>query len=367
MDSLITIFREVRDPRDFNARHDCAAMLFIALIATLCGATSCVGYADFAATNLEYLAEFVDLPHGAPSHDCFSRLFRLLDPAQMERVLQVFARTLRQALGLDPIARVIACDGKRMKRGYERGRSFMPPLMISVWDTETRLSVAARASSDGNEVAATLEVLKSLDLKGSWVVADALHCHPEMAAAIRERGGHYALKLKANNAPLFSCANRAFARAEAKGELTFHMTEEKGHDRLERRLASVVMAPADAPRLPGLVMFGRIESERQVAGKKTSYYTHYVTLSEAKTPKTMLKLVRSYWGVENNCHWQLDVAFDEDGCRTRKDNGPKNLSIIRRIGLDILRAHPLDVSIQRKMQLAAWNKEFRDELSTHMR
>jgi predicted transposase YbfD/YdcC len=367
VDALITIFREVRDPRDFNARHDCAAMLLIALIATLCGAKTCVGYADFASANLQYLAEVVDLPYGAPSHDCFSRLFRLLDPAQMERALQVFARTLRRALGLEPISKVIVCDGKRMKRGYERGRSFMPPLMISVWDTETRLSIAARASSDGNEVAATLEVLQTLVLKGSWVLADALHCHPQMAADIRAKGGHYALKLKGNNAPLFGCANRAFAKAEAKGGLTFHMTEEKGHDRLERRLASVVMAPADAPNLPGLVMFGRIESERQVAAKKPSFYTHYVALSKAVTPKTMLNLVRSYWGVENNCHWQLDVAFNEDGCRTRKGNGAKNISIIRRIGLDILRTHPLDMSIQRKTQLAAWNVEFRDELYTHLR
>jgi hypothetical protein len=80
MEACSTILREVRDPRDFNARHDCAAMLFIALIATLCGAKSCVDIADFAATNVDDLAEIVDLPHGAPSHDSFSRLFRLLDP-----------------------------------------------------------------------------------------------------------------------------------------------------------------------------------------------------------------------------------------------------------------------------------------------
>jgi len=367
MDTLVTIFRDVRDPRDFNARHDCAAMLFIALIATLCGAKSCVGYADFAAVNFKYLTEFVDLPHGAPSHDSFSRLFRLLDPKQMEKVLQNFARTLRQALGLRPIPRVIACDGKRLRRGYERGRAFMPPLMVSVWDAETRLSIAAGASSDGNEVAATLAVLKTLDLKGSWVTADALHCHPEMAAEIRANGGHYALKLKGNNGPLFDCANRAFAVAEAKGEMTFHMTEDKAHDRVERRLASVVMAPPDAPSFPGLVMFGRIESMRQVKGREPSHYTHYVTLSKSLTPKNMASKTRSYWSVENNCHWPLDLTFDEDDCRSRKDYGPQNLSIIRRMGLDILRANSRDMSIARKMDLAAWDKEIRTDIITQMR
>lgn len=214
MEVLITILREVRDPRDFNARHDCASMLFIALIATLCGAKSCVGYADFAAAHVEDLAEVVDLPYGAPSHDSFSRLFGLLDPAELEKSLRNFAQTLREGLGLGPVKGLIAFDGKRLRRGYERGRACMPPLMVSVWDAETRISIAARASSDGNEVAATLQALKSLDLKGCWVAADALHCHPEMAGEIRAAGGHYALKLKGNNGPLFACAISAFALAD---------------------------------------------------------------------------------------------------------------------------------------------------------
>ena len=215
MEVLITILREVRDPRDFNARHDCASMLFIALIATLCGAKSCVGYADFAAAHVEELAEVVDLPYGAPSHDSFSRLFGLLDPAELEKSLRNFAQTLREGLGLGPVKGLIAFDGKRLRRGYERGRACMPPLMVSVWDAETRVSIAARASSDGNEVAATLQALKSLDLKGCWVAADALHCHPEMAGEIRAAGGHYALKLKGNNGPLFACAISAFALADS--------------------------------------------------------------------------------------------------------------------------------------------------------
>jgi hypothetical protein len=108
-----------------------------------------------------------------------------------------------------------AVDGKRLRRGYERGRSHMPPLMVSVWDAETRLSLATRHAPGGNEVAATLAVLKSLVLKGCIVTGDALHCHPAMAAEVRTRGARYALKLKANNAPLFNCALGAFAAADA--------------------------------------------------------------------------------------------------------------------------------------------------------
>jgi predicted transposase YbfD/YdcC len=197
METLLTILREVRDPRDANARHCCASMLFIALMAMLCGAKTCVDIADFAAANEEELAEIVDLPHGAPSHDSFSRLFRLLDPEELAKAFTAFAGAFRQALGLGPAKGVVAIDGKRLRRGYERGRAFMPPLMLSVWDTETRLSLAAKAASDGNEVKAALEALKSLDLKGCTVTADALHCHPEMAEAVLAAGGDYALKRSA--------------------------------------------------------------------------------------------------------------------------------------------------------------------------
>ena len=273
MESLLAILREVRDPRDMNARHDCASMLFIALMAMLCGAKTCVEIADFAAAHEEELGQIVDLAHGAPSHDCFSRLFRLLDPEEMAQLFARFAKALRAGLGLPAARGVVAIDGKRLRRGYERGRAFMPPLMISVWDAETRLSLAARASGDGNEVTATLEALKSLDLKGCTVTADALHCHPAMAQAVRAAGAHYALKLKGNNGPLHACAVKAFAAADASGKGASCEISETGHDRFERRRVTTIAPPKEA-RLPGLVLFARIESERQKAGGKREMKIH---------------------------------------------------------------------------------------------
>jgi predicted transposase YbfD/YdcC len=366
MQPLLAILYEVRDPRDINTRHPCASLLFIALIATLCGAKTCVDIADFAAAHVDELAQIVDLPHGAPSHDCFSRLFRLLDPEEMAKVLTRFAKALREGLGLPAAKGVVAIDGKRLRRGYERGKAFMPPLMISVWDAETRLSLAAKASGDGNEVKATLEALKSLDLKGCIVTADALHCHPAMAEAVLEAGAHYALKLKGNNGPLYACAIKAFEKA-GKGKDAFCETSEKVHDRFERRRVTTVAAPKDAPRLPGLAMLARIESERQKAGGKTETAVYYVALSKRLPPRRVLEIVRTHWSVENNLHWPLDVVFHEDDARSRKNHAPQNLSFIRRMALDILNAHPDKRSPARKMKLAAWRKEFLFELFAYMR
>lgn len=367
MQSIVTIFREVRDPRDVNARHDLGAMLFIALAATLCGAKSCVDIADFADAHGDTLGEIVDLTHGAPSHDSFSRLFRLLDPGELGTALTRFAAALRGALGIGPAKGVVAIDGKSLRRGYERGRAFMPPLMLSVWDAETRLSIAARRAEGGDEVGATLAALKSLVLKGCIVTADALHCHPRMAQAVRATGAHYALGLKANHGPLYAAAGAAFARAEAEGKLAFHERSESRHGRHERRRVAVVPRPADAPPFPGLVAIARIEAKRQRADGTPATAIRYIALSKRLSPARVLEVTRAHWSVENNLHWQLDVVFHEDDARTRKNYAPQNLAVIRRIALDILRSHPADKSIARKMKLAAWSKPFFFELFTHMR
>ena len=369
MPSLLTILREVRDPREFNARHDLAAMLFIALAATLCGAKSCVEIAEFAQDREAELAEIVELPHGAPSHDSFSRVFRLLDPDELARAFAAFAAALRAGLGLSASgAGVVAVDGKRLRRGYERGKAHMPPLLVSVWDAETRLSLAVGATPDGgNEVAVTLAALKSIALKRCIVTADALHCHPAMAAAVRAQGGDYALKLKGNHGPLLACAVGGFAAADAGGGLAVHAREDRGHDRRERRSASVIAVPAQAPAFPGLTAFGRIVSERAGGNGRVSRRVHYIALSRRLSPERLLDVVRAHWSVENHLHRQLDVVFYEDDARTRKNHAPVNLGIIRRMALDILKMHPDPRPAARKMRRALWDKAFFYDLFTHMR
>jgi predicted transposase YbfD/YdcC len=313
------------------------------------------------------LSEFLDLRHGAPSHDSFSRLFRLLDPEEVDAALKRFAKSLREALGLGAPRGVVALDGKSLRRGYERGRAAMPPMMVSAWDAETRLSIATRRADGGDEIKATLEVLKALVLKGCVVTADALHCHPRMAEAVRAAGANYALGLKGNHGPLYRAAVTAFERADGSGKLSVHETIDRGHDRQERRRVSVIARPADAPTFPGLAALARIEAERQSADGKLHARTRYVALSKRLSPQRVLEITRAHWSIENDLHWQLDVVFHEDDARTRKNYAPQNLAVLRRMALDILRAHPLDRSIARKMKLATWSREFFFELFAHMR
>lgn len=365
MSAFVTILREVRDPREPNARHALGDILFVALSASLCGAKSCVEMAEFASERLEELREIVPLRCGAPSHDTFSRVFRLLDPVEVERSLRACVGAIRASLGLAAPSGVVAIDGKALRRAYEKGRAHLPPMMVSVWDAETRLAIAATLAPERSEVAATLEVLKSLTLKGCTVTADALHCHPAMAEAVLAAKAQYALGLKANHGPLFAAAEQGFATID---DLAFFETQERAHGRTERRRASVlpISRLQAVPDFPGLKAIGRVASERTGTNGKTESKVRYFALSKSLEPDRLAETVRAHWSIENELHWTLDVVFHEDDARTRKDNGPHNLAVIRRLAQNILRAHPLEKPMASKMRKANWNKQFFFELFAQM-
>lgn len=365
MKGLLVVFEEVRDPRKENARHDLASILFIAVAATLCGEKTCVDFADFAEGRLEALREIVALPHGAPSHDTFSRVFRVLDPGELCVALERFVSAMREALGLRG-PRTVAIDGKSLNGAYEKGKACLPALMVNLWDNETRLAIAAVRAPNRNEAGGALDALKSLVLKGATVTGDALYCRPDMAKACRDRKAHYAFKLKANNPALFKQVEVAFRKGGAR--LPVYETTDRKHGRSETRRASVIdVSHLASEDWPGLASAIRVETQRTIDGRKPEARTRYMISDRRFTPQKALELFRQHWGIENRLHWKLDVIFEEDSARSRKDHAPENLAVIRRIAHNILSAHPSDKSISRKMKLASWSKDYFFELFAYMR
>ena len=363
VEQILVIFREVRDPRDFTARHDLGEMLFLVLCGLLCGEKTSVDIADFAAGHEDEFREVLDLRHGPPSHDTISRVLRLLDPHDLERAMSACLAAMGQHLRRGA---VLAVDGKALRGAYEVGQSHMPPLMVSVFDGLTRLSLAQTRAGPGGEAAAARTLLKSLRPKGCTITADALHCRADTAAVIREAGAHYVLGLKANQKTLYASAEATFA---PKPDDLPHLTHsEHGHGRHEQRTASVRPAPAAArAKLPGLVAFGRVERVRQVDGQPAERRTHYYALSRRLTPEKLALLVRGHWGIENHLHWPLDVIFDEDDARSCKDFSAENWAVLRAIARNILEADPDDIPIRKKMKRASWSKDALFKLFAHMR
>lgn len=367
MDRFRKVFRRLPDPRAVNARHDLLEVLFIALAAMLCGAESCSDMADFGQSKEGLLRLFLRLEHGIPSHDTFSRVFRLLKPQGFENAFRRFMAAFAKANGLK-LTGVVAVDGKALRGAYERGGKATPLQLVNVFAVDARMALAQQKAPARNETAGALEVLELLSLEGCIVTADALHCHRTFAAAVLERGGNYVLAIKANRGRLFRAVTQQFARSGTRSSVE-HI-EPSSHDRHEARRATIIRNTSLATHygFPGVVAVGRITSRRRVRGQRADapVVRHYL-LSKYISPERLLHVTRSHWGIENRLHWVLDVHFAEDGNRARKDNAPENLAIMRRLALNILRANPDRASIRRKIKRAGWDNAFLLETLNHMR
>jgi predicted transposase YbfD/YdcC len=367
MGKFETIGRELLDTRAANAQHALWEILFMALAAVLCGAKSCCDMALFGHAKQALLRQFLRLEHGVPSHDTFSRVFRQIDPQAFEEVFRKFMAAFAEANGIT-LSGVVAIDGKALRGAYERGKASTPLQMVNVFATEARLALAARKAPGRNEVEGALSVLGMLSLEGCIVTADALHCHRRFAAAVLARGANYALALKKNQAKLHAAVARRFAGGGKRSTALRH--EASTHDRCESRRATVIRDTsfAAANSFPGVAALARVTSRRRLRGKRAEKpAVRYYLLSKYLPAKRLLATVRSHWGIENRLHWVLDVVFAEDANRSRKDNAPENLAILRRLALNIIRSHPAGISPRQKVKRAGWDDAFLRDILSHMR
>lgn len=360
MRKLRRMFRPLKDPRASNARHNLVDIVIIALAATLAGAKTCTEFEFFGKGREELLRRFLELKHGIPSHDTFSNVFHALDPKGLEVVLRKFSKSFG-------IKGVVSIDGKALRGAFARGRQATPLHMVNVWAAGTRMALAQRKAPNRNEVAGALEVLALLDLEGALVTADALHCRPDTAQAIRDRKGHYLLAIKSNRGRLFTAAKALLDAARKPSRASQRRT--RAHGRIERRQAIVVAAPQLARQynFPGIAAVGRIDSWRANIGKPAKHKVRYFLASRLLSAKKLLAVVRAHWGIENNLHWVLDMVFDEDACRSRKGHAPENLAVIRKLAINILQATPGPLRISHKMLQARWNNDFLLSALAHMR
>ena len=366
MSDFFVIFASVPDPRDINARHDLREMLFIGLGAMLCGAESCVEMAQFGENKEALLRTILELKHSVPSHDTFTRVFRRLDPVALEdafiRFMEAFGRALAPGAGPS----VLAVDGKSLKCAYEKGRAHMPPMMVSVWGTQMRMTFAQTQAGEGGEAEAAIALLQRLSLTGCVVTADAIHCDRRTVETVKQRGGDYVIALKLNQRKLYATVAALIDVAGSRA--TSAETCEDGHGRHERRSIFVVAAPGLAREhgFKGLTAVARVVSERTVDGKTTREERLFIA-SRRFAPFDFLDIVRKHWDIENGSHWQQDVVFHEDLSRNRKDNGPRNLALLRRLTANILKMTPDKASTRGKRLKAAWSEEFFLDALTHVR
>jgi predicted transposase YbfD/YdcC len=355
MEEIDELFEDLEDPRSGNATlHPLHEILMIALCTVLCGGESCSDMALFGRAKREFLEQFLALENGVPSHDTFSRVFRLLDPERFHRwfveYMKRFAETCEG---------VVAIDGKTLRRSHDRASGLSPLHLVNAWATDYSLALGQLAVDDkSNEIVAIPKLLELLSLKGRTVSIDAIGCQRDIAQSIIGQGAGYVLALKGNQGTLFE--DVSLFLTDPQTPLATARSVDKGHGRIETREAAVSTDIAWLQARhgwPGLQAIGKITATREINGA-ASRETRYYLLSRAETPERLNDTVRSHWTIENRLHWVLDVVFDEDQARNRKGHGPENLSLLRKLALNLAKLDTSRGSMKSKLKRAGWDNAF---------
>jgi predicted transposase YbfD/YdcC len=341
------------------------SIITIAVCAVIAGADTWDEIAEFGEAKADWFATFLDLPHGIPSHDTFNRVFSALDSEQFRSGFLSWMEAVASVLP----AQVIALDGKTVRRSYDRLAGKKAIHMVSAWASANRLVLAqVKVDDKSNEITALPELLRQLALAGCIVTIDAMGCQREIAKQIIGQAADYVLALKENQGNLYRDVQYSFAQAVASQfeqvGYDHSQTVDKGHGRIEIRRSWVI---SDSEYLgwlqsehkwPGLQAIGIVESERRLGTERTSE-TRYYLLSHALKAEAFGEAVRSHWGIENQVHWVLDMAFREDQSRIRQGVAAENFVVLRHIALNLLKqAKVKRLSTKAKRLKAGWDNSF---------
>lgn len=343
-DSLVLLlnhFASIDDPRrEYLIEHKLLDIIAITICAVICGAENWVEIEEYGCSKQEWLKQFLELPNGIPSRDTIRRLFVQLNPEQLQSCFLSWVKTVAQLTQ----GEVIAIDGKTLRHSYDKGKNKGAIHMVSAWASQNSLVLGqVKVDEKSNEITAIPKLLKVLEIQGCIVTIDAMGTQKEIAREIVQQGGDYILSLKGNQGNIHQDVEQLFNWAsKVNFENIPHeafSTINKGHGRIEIRrhwLLSSVEYLIDSHLWSGLKRVGLIESERKIEGKEPTIERRYYLLSLDGGVERFAQSVRSHWCIENQLHWCLDVAFNEDDSRIRSGYAPENMSLIRHIALNLL-------------------------------
>jgi predicted transposase YbfD/YdcC len=358
-------FADLTDPRRRKVVYPLINIVTIAVCAVIAGADDFVSIAAWGCQKRGWLATILDLSSGIPSHDRFNAIFAALDPAEFEKCLLNWITALHEITS----GQVVAIDGKTLRGSFDKASGKSAIHMVSAWATANHISLGqVVVDAKSNEITAIPKLLELLEISGSIVTIDAMGCQTAIAEAIVAKKADYVLAVKENQPTLYAGIESHFLDHMdddfARVKVSRHETQEHGHGRDEHRTYYVCDVPADLPgreRWKGLKRIGIAISDTVRGGKPVDDVRYYI-LSKRMSARSFGAAVRGHWGIES-MHWQLDVTFGEDLCRTRNGRADANVSILRRMALSLLKNEKTaKVGMKNKRLTAAWSDRYLEKV-----
>ncbi len=380
IEDIVDYFDELEDPRSsINVKHPLVSVVVIAMMGVLAGANGPTAIAKWAKLKADFLVQALPLPNGVPCKDVFRSVLSLLNPEAFQKCFASWLSSLRDGAEAKaaeagaPIDKpIFAIDGKTSRRSHNRAKGLGALHTVSVWASDFGLSMGQVACAEkSNEITAIPELLRLVDIQGTIITIDAMGTQKAIAAQIVDSEADYVLALKGNQETLHQevinyideQAQNDFAECKARR----HLTKEIGHGRAEIRSYVQMPVPNELQTLElwkGLESIGMATLVCVRDGKETTETRYYISSLQVGV-KQFARAIRSHWGIENGCHWSLDMIYRDDESRIREPNMRENFAWLNRFTLSLLKQHPdKKQSTVMKRRSCGWSENFLLEVIT---
>lgn len=351
---LLHYFSEIKDPRVVGrCNHSLSDILVVAICTYITGGTDYQDMHMFCKERGQELkGSILELPNGPPSADTFERLFKRLKPNSLIRCLETHGKELLSCLA----EKQIVLDGKKLRGVSPTSQGNAGCYIMNAWVSENRICIGQeKVNEKSNEIRAIPNVLNSLDIEDAIVSIDAIGTQTKIAEQIRSQKGHYLLSVKGNQKELLGDIEYAF---KANKSIDFVEDIDADHGRIETRQCSILLAKDVLPdeilqAWKDLTTIVKVKACRDIKDVRTEKIRYYISNENIPKAAYYQALVRGHWGIENHLHWHLDVTFNEDCCRARIGHAPENLTIIRKLALQIIADAKDNYSLKKRQYRAA--------------
>lgn len=357
---LITIFDGVKDPRKIDkCTYELGDLLAIAFLTYL---TDKKDYADMELFAKHKARDFGLLPYTdkSPSRDTFERLFGILKTEFLEKCVIEQGRHILDLMN----EKQIAIDGKKQCGTAPKEKGPKGDYLLNAYVAENALFIGQEKVKDKeNEIPAIPRLLDKLEIRGAVISIDAMGTQVDIAEKIVGKGGHYFLAVKENQAGLLSEIKDVIRYNQPSST---HSETDKEHARVETRTVSIYPAEKIEDKeilgrwknITTLVKVDTLTVHVSEGGREEKQTRYYISDEDFPSAEYYGSLARGHWAVENGLHRHLDVTFKEDDCRARKLNAAQNLSLLRKLALQVVKATDDKLSVRKRLVRASLDSEY---------